>query len=124
MGLIKLKDIRIYTNHGCLSQENKIGSEYLVQIVLETNLDRSAKTDNLNDTVDYVNIYRIVEKEMKIRAKLLENVAERIVRAILLEEPRVISTTVEVEKLNPPINGNVKSVSIIRKGNQKYRKAK
>ena len=75
MGIIKLTNIRTFSYHGCLEEEAKIGSNYRVDLTIKTNLKQSAQTDELNDTVDYVDLNRIVVEEMAIRAKLLEHVA-------------------------------------------------
>ena len=60
--------------------------------------------------------YTIVFEEMKIRAKLLETVVQRIIDRILEEHKTVEEVTIEVQKLNPPIGGNVGYVSVERKG--------
>ena len=57
MGIIRVHDIKIHTNHGCMEEEAKIGSDYIVNAVVKTDLDLSAQTDDLKDTVDYVAIY-------------------------------------------------------------------
>ena len=116
MGIIRVKNIRIHTNHGCMEEEAKIGSDYIVNALVKTDLDQSAQTDDLNDTVDYVAIYTIVFEEMKIRAKLLETVVQRIIDRVLKEHPTVEEVRIEVQKLNPPIGGNVGYVSVERKG--------
>ena len=64
MSCIELKDIRIYANHGCLSEEEKIGSHYLVNLRVECDLSQAAKTDALQDTIDYVGLNNIVKKQM------------------------------------------------------------
>ncbi len=112
MGVVILKNIRLYAYHGCLDEEGKIGSEYRVDLTVEADLSTSAKTDNLNDTVDYVHLNRIVREEMSIRTKLLETVADKIITRILNEIKIVNKTTVEVSKVNPPIGGNVAMVTI------------
>jgi dihydroneopterin aldolase len=116
MGIIRVHDINIHTNHGCMEEEAKIGSDYIINVEVKTNLDKSAKTDNLNDTVDYVAIYTIVFEEMKIRSKLLETVVQRIIDRVFEEHKTVEEVTIEVQKLNPPIGGNVAYVSVERKG--------
>ncbi len=116
MGIIRVQNIRIHTNHGCMDEEAKIGSDYIVNAVVNTNLDVSAQTDDLKDTVDYVAIYTIVYEEMKIRAKLLETVVQRIIDRVLKEHSTVEEVQIEVQKLNPPIGGNVGYVSVERKG--------
>ena len=116
MGIIRVCDINVHANHGCMEEEAKIGSDYIINAEVKTNLDKSAKTDNLNDTVDYVAIYTIVFEEMKIRSKLLETVVQRIIDRVFEEHKTVEKVTIEVQKLNPPIGGNVAYVSVERKG--------
>ena len=112
MGLIEVKNIRLYAYHGCLDEEGKIGSEYRVDLAIKADLTESAKTDRLSDTVDYVHLNKIVKEEMAIRTKLLETVADKILDRILNELPLVAKATVKVSKLNPPIGGNVAMVTI------------
>ena len=112
MGIIKVRNIRLYAYHGCLDEEGKIGSEYRVDVSVKTNLSKSAKSDALEDTVDYVHLNRIVKQEMAIRTKLLETVADKILTRIVSEIPIVQKATVEVSKVNPPIGGNVALVTI------------
>ena len=112
MGVIKVKNIRVYAYHGCLDEEGKIGSEYRVDLSVKADLKKSAKSDQLNDTVDYVHLNIIVKEEMAIRTKLLETVADKILDRILNEIPMVTKATVDVSKLNPPIGGNVAMVTI------------
>ncbi|NJM79398.1 MAG: dihydroneopterin aldolase, partial [Flavobacterium sp.] len=115
MGTIILQNIRTYSYHGCLIEEGKIGSEYKVDLEIKTNLKKSAKTDELHDTVDYVDLNRIVVEEMAIRSKLLEHVAKRIMDRIFRELPMVTKVKIGVSKLNPPIGGDVEAVTIVLK---------
>lgn len=114
MGIIRLHNIRIHSNHGCLEEEAKIGSDYRVDLTITANLNISAQTDELSDTVDYVHLNLIVEEEMAIRSKLLEHVAERILNRIFKELIIVTEATVAVSKINPPIGGDVQMVTIER----------
>ena len=114
MGKIYLKNIRLYAYHGCMDEEEKIGSDYVVNLVVTTDLDPSSKSDQLHDTVDYVALHSIVKNEMAKRAKLLEHVADRILVRVLKEHPSVDKATVKVAKRNPPIGGNVEEVAVKR----------
>lgn len=113
MGKIILENIRIYSNHGCLDEEALIGSDYLVDLEIEADLSKSAKTDELSDTVDYVHLNKIVKEEVLIRSKLLETVAERILLRINNELSMVTFARIKLSKANPPIGGNVEKVSIV-----------
>jgi len=113
MGTIKVNSIKLYAYHGCLEEEAKIGSEYIVDVAVKAALKKSAKTDALEDTVDYVHLNLIVKEEMAIRSKLLEEVAQRILDRFFKELPMVQKAKVAVAKINPPIGGNVEEVVII-----------
>jgi len=112
MGIIKLKNIRTYSYHGCLIEEGKIGSDYTVNLEVKTDLRKSSLTDDLKDTVDYVLLNSIVVEEMAIRSDLLEHVAHRIITRIFEEIPEISRIIVAVSKLNPPIGGDVEAVTI------------
>ncbi len=112
MGIIKLKNIRTFSYHGCLVEESKIGSDYIVNLEVKSDLRKSCETDELKDTVDYVLLNKIVVEEMAIRSKLLEHVAHRIITRIFKEIASVSRIIVAVSKINPPIGGDVEAVTI------------
>ncbi len=112
MGTIKLKNIRTFSFHGCLEEEGKIGSDYIVDLEVKSDLRKSALSDDLHDTVDYVHLNKIVVEEMDIRAKLLEHVAHRIIVRTFKEIASISRIKVAVSKINPPIGGDVELVTI------------
>lgn len=115
MGKVIVKNIRIYAHHGCLNEETVIGSEYSVDVTVNTNLKKASQTDALSDTVDYVHINHIVKEEMAQPSKLLEHVSKRIIDRIFSEIDKVKKTEVSVSKINPPIGGDVKMVTVVLK---------
>jgi dihydroneopterin aldolase len=112
MGKVQLENIKAYAHHGCLPQETNIGSDYLINVSVDTDLLQASISDQLKDTVDYVHINRIVKQEMAIPSKLLEHVAKRIIDRIFIELPSVDKANVSVSKINPPINGDVEKVTV------------
>ena len=82
-------------------------------------MKKSSLSDELKDTIDYVSLLDIVKKEMLSPSKLLENVVKRVVDKIFLVFPKINKVSLEVSKLNPPINGNVFSVSVKNKVKRK-----
>lgn len=112
MGIIKVENIRVFAYHGCLKEETKIGSDYRVDLEVKADLQTSAKTDKLSNTVDYVFLNRIIKEEMEVPSYLLETVAKRILNRIFNEDKLVKKATVWVSKLNPPIGGDVERVTI------------
>lgn len=115
LGSIRLKQIKVYAYHGCLVEEEKIGSDYLVDLKVKASLAEASNTDSLKDTVDYVHLNRIVKEEMAKRSKLLEHVGKRIIDRIFKELLLVNEIKVQVSKVNPPIGGNVAEVIVSMK---------
>lgn len=113
MDCIVLENISIYAYHGCLEEESKIGSEYLLDLKVWGDFSKSALSDNLEDTIDYVLLCKIVKKEMHIRSKLLENVGKRILKSISDTLPKVKKAEIRISKINPPIGAHVEKVSIV-----------
>ncbi|EGV43145.1 dihydroneopterin aldolase [Bizionia argentinensis JUB59] len=122
MGTIKVENIRVFANHGCLKEETKIGSDYRVDLEVKANLQISANTDLLQNTVDYVILNKIVREEMAQPSYLLETVAKRILKRIFKEDTLVKKATVWVSKINPPIGGDVEMVTIKMQEKRKKQK--
>jgi len=112
MGIIKVENIRVFAHHGCLTEETKIGSDYRVDLEVKANLQNSAITDRLSDTINYVYLNKVIREEMAKPSHLLETVAKRILMRIFNEDQLVKKATVYVSKLNPPIGGDVEMVTI------------
>jgi 7,8-dihydroneopterin aldolase/epimerase/oxygenase len=110
---INIRGIHIYAHHGCLPEEAIIGGDYIVNISFKGDLYKAASSDKLEDTIDYVDVYKIVKSEMSIRANLIEQVAKRIADRLKSSFTKIDSLSVEVIKKNPPIGGEVDEVSIV-----------
>jgi dihydroneopterin aldolase len=111
--LIEVNAIKLYAFHGCLEEEAKIGGHYTVDVTMKTDFSEAAKSDELEQTIDYVQVNRIVTEEMAIRSKLIEHVGQRIVTRLNREVNRLEAIRVKVVKICPPINGDVQNVAII-----------
>ncbi|MDH6357610.1 dihydroneopterin aldolase [Parabacteroides sp. PF5-9] len=110
---IELKSMKFYAYHGVGQQERIVGNNFEVDLVLEAVLDRAIATDNLDDTINYAEIYQLVKEEMDLPSNLLEHVAGRIIRSIMTAFPQINAIELKLSKLNPPIGGDVQSSSVI-----------
>ena len=115
MGLISVEGIRVFAYHGHLPEEAVLGGHFVVNVWAEADTSEVEKTDDLNDTVDYVKIIEIVKQQMAIRADMIEVPAKRIVDAILPLN-KVHKVTVEVEKVLPPIDAAFDKISVNTEG--------
>ena len=115
MGLITVEGIRVFAYHGHLPEEAVLGGHFIVNVWVEADTSEVEKTDDLNDTVDYVRIIEIVKEQMANRANMIEVPAKRIVSAILTLS-KVQKVTVEVEKVLPPIDAAFDKISVTTEG--------
>ena len=116
MGKVILNGIRVYAFHGCMEEEELIGSDYIVNLEVETDMQKPTDSDLLEDAVDYVQLNAVVKEEMLIRSRLLEHIAKRIIDRILKQFPMVKNVEVKVAKQTPPIGGDVREVCVCIKG--------
>ena len=72
MGLISVEGIRVFAYHGHLPEEAVLGGHFIVNVWVTADTSEVEKTDDLNDTVDYVSIIEIVKEQMEIRADMIE----------------------------------------------------
>ena len=115
MGLITVEGIRVFGYHGHLPEEAVLGGQFIVNVWVEADTDEVEKTDNINDTVDYVKIIAIVKEQMAVRSNMIEHPTRRIVDAILPLN-KVQKVTVEVEKIQPPIDATFDKISVTIQG--------
>lgn len=115
MSLISVEGIRVFAYHGHLPEEAVLGGHFVVNVWVTVDTSEVEKTDNLNDTVDYVKIIEIVKQQMVIRADMIEVPTKRIVDAILFLD-KVQKVKVEVEKNEPPIDAIFDKISVTIKG--------
>ncbi|HOY49570.1 MAG TPA: dihydroneopterin aldolase [Flavobacteriales bacterium] len=112
-GKILLEGMEFFAYHGLYTKEREEGQWFRIDLEVETDLSKAANTDALTEAIDYVALYALIQKEMKIPSKLLEHVAKRIIDSLRMNFPALGKTKIKVTKLNPPIEGKVAGVSIV-----------
>ena len=115
MGHIRLKGMEFYAYHGCYCEEQTLGNDFLVDITIETDMERASQSDDLNDALNYAEVYETVKQEMFVRSCLLEHLTQRILDRLFENFPQLNNAKVCVAKLNPPVGGKMQSVSVCRK---------
>ena len=112
MGVIKIEQMEFYAFHGHYREEQIVGNRFLVDLEIETNMEKAAASDQLEDADNDQVAYKIVREEMKKKSKLLENIARRILDSLYKELPGMDKVTVTIKKMNPPMGGQIKSVNV------------
>ena len=105
--------MKFYAYHGVLEQERRVGNTFVVDLTLTTPLEKAVQSDQLEDTINYAEVYELTKQEMNIPSQLLEHVAGRICRALRHHFPQIEQIEIRVSKLNPPFGGDVHSASVL-----------
>lgn len=113
MGLIQIEGMEFYSFHGHFKEEQIVGNKFIVDLTIETDMEKVIASDNLKDAVNYQRAYEIIRQQMEKKSQLLENIAGRILDALFNELTGIKKATVKVSKLNPPVGGKVHSVSVV-----------
>ena len=64
------------------------------------------KTDNLEGTLNYAEVYQKVREEMATPSKLLEHVAGRIAHRLFSDFPEIQKLQLSITKVNPPMGAD------------------
>ena len=112
MATIALEGMEFHAYHGCFAEEQVTGNTFFVDIYFDTDTSVAEDTDDLNETVNYAEVYEIIKAQMELKSKLLEHVGKRIIDAITKRFPEVETIELKVSKMNPPIGGKVDNVSV------------
>jgi len=113
MDKISLNRMEFYGYHGLFPEEKKLGQRFIVDIELYMSLKQAGLSDDMNDSIDYGEVFQLVERIVEGKAKnLIEAVAESIASDLLKQYQKLTACTVKVVKPNPPINGHYESAAV------------
>jgi len=112
LGIIEIEGMEFYAYHGHYEEERVVGNRFLLDLRLEANCDFAAQSDNIKDAVNYQTAYKIIRTQMLEKSHLLENIADRILKALFSQMKGIEKATIKVRKMNRPMGGQIKCVSI------------
>lgn len=120
MAIISLEGMHFYAYHGFYEEEQIVGTHYLLDVYVDTDISKAAMADELYEpveedseededplSVNYETVYLLCKKEMQHKSKLLETVAQRIADRIDGYFDNIRGVKVRLKKLAPPLPGKV-----------------
>ncbi|HEY4327662.1 MAG TPA: dihydroneopterin aldolase [Mucilaginibacter sp.] len=110
---ISIHGAEFFAYHGFYAEEQKIGNRFLVDVEVSFLSSTNLKDDKLNNTIDYEQLYQMIEGQMKQTRKLIETVAQAIVDQIKDTYPVIEKIQISIKKLTPPLKGKVEYTCIV-----------
>ncbi len=101
---ITLKELELYAYHGVLPAEAELGQRFSIDVQLNLSKGTEFPKDVVEETVNYVAVYELVEKVFTgSRYNLIEHAAQVIADAVLSNFERVEKVQVVVRKPSVPV---------------------
>lgn len=108
---IHLQNLQFFAHHGLHKEEQLLGNWFVVNVVVQVSIPSTQKI-NLEDTVDYSQIFKAVQQHMQQPTELLENLVKKISTNILAQFLAVTQVQISIYKQNPPIQNFVGNVGV------------
>lgn len=110
MDRLHLQGMHFHALHGVYDEEKVQGNEFEVSVSFSTDLSKEGASDDLQEAIDYGQVYKSIEKIMKgPSADLIEHLAWKIGNNLWQEyHSRCESLTVSITKMNPPVDGDLR----------------
>ena len=102
MTIVELKDVQIHGHHGLYPGELKIGNSYQINLSVSFQ-EGDVNFENLEDTINYVELYEIVRQRMQKPTHLLEKLCNEIIQDIKSKFPFIKQVTISLYKLQAPL---------------------
>ncbi|ALX49423.1 dihydroneopterin aldolase [Lentibacillus amyloliquefaciens] len=113
MDKILLNQMAFYGYHGLFPEETKLGQRFVVDAELMLDLQKSSRSDDMNDSIDYGEIYNVVKEIVEGKPKnLVETIAEQIADELFRSFDLLEACQLKVTKPDPPIPGHYQSVAV------------
>jgi dihydroneopterin aldolase len=107
MSKIALKGMQFHSFHGYYTEEQSVGNQYEVDVIVDVSMKPEMLSDTLENTINYEDIYQVCKQQMAHSQRLIETVAHNILTALKDQVDRHATYTVEIRKLNPLMGGLV-----------------
>ncbi|AKL94430.1 dihydroneopterin aldolase FolB [Clostridium aceticum] len=120
MDKILLKNLGFYGYHGVLPEENVLGQKFFLDIELYVDLKTAGSSDDVEDTVNYAEVYNIAKDIVENKKfQLIEALGENIANAVLSQFPVVKEILITIRKPEAPVRGiyDYFGIEIRRKSN-------
>jgi dihydroneopterin aldolase len=110
---INITGIKAFGYHGVLPHEAIEGQEFIVDLLINLDLQAASRSDQLTDTVNYADLVQIVhENIVGERVQLIERLAGRIADEIKAAYRQILSVSVTVHKPHAPVTLDFTDISL------------
>ncbi len=115
MPTLKLNKLEFIAYHGYYPEERVLGGKFEVDIAVQFPVSKSLLSDELENTVNYEDLFHIISKHMEVPCKLIETLGMNIMLEINEKWPELSEIELAIRKLSPAISGKAGSSEFVIK---------
>lgn len=113
MDCIKICGLEVFARHGVLKEEQALGQKFILSAAMYLSTADAGRKDDLEQTVNYANVAQFMTSFVQENTfMLIETVAERLSREVLIRFPLIRSLELTIEKPWAPVGLPLKTVSL------------
>ena len=113
MDKIIINGLKIYAYHGVNPEEKIEGQNFILDITCDANLSAPCVSDDVNDTVSYAHIIKLIKKIFVAeKYDLIEKAAQVVADSILENFEAVSTVTVTLKKPEAPMKADFEYVAV------------
>ena len=106
MDMILMENMAFYGFHGVLEEEKTLGQKFFVDLELKLDLSTAGKSDSVEYTVSYADVYDDVKYFVEsARYNLIEALGENICNMLLAKYVEISEVTIRIKKPEAPVRG-------------------
>lgn len=99
---IHLHQVQIHAYHGLYEEEKVLGNDFVIDLRVNYH-PATLPIQQLEQTINYVSLYELLQKHMQVPTALLETVISNISIDILAQFSLAEEVHMSIRKLHPPI---------------------
>ena len=111
MFTIHLQNLQFKSFHGLYAEEKILGNHFEVNVMVKY-LPKKLPIKSIEQTINYQDIFAIVEQQMSIPTALLETLVVDIANDISRQFSMVKEVDICIAKKNPPISNFIGNVAV------------
>ena len=118
MDQLRIKDLEVYAYHGVFAAEKELGQRFVLDLILDYDMTRAAKTGNLTASIHYGELAQeLVKWCQESKEDLIETLAYQLIGKIFQSYDLVEKVSLEVKKpwAPVPLPLDTCSVKLVRK---------
>lgn len=109
---ILLKGLRFHAPVGVMSQETTVGNDISIDLRIGYPFQRAMSSDNLDDSLNYAQVYDIVAGEVREPVGMLERLAGKVTDKLFEVHPEITSIDIRIIKENPPMGADADGAGV------------